>query len=63
MELVMEGQRKGEIKSEIEPGHLTIIIIGSLRMMVKKWQMGDETFNHKEAVTKLFGTIRNLISA
>lgn len=63
MELVREGQRKGEIKSGFEAGYLTIIIIGSLRMMVKKWQMGDESFNSKEAVTKLFGTIRNLISA
>jgi AcrR family transcriptional regulator len=63
MELVREGQRKGEIKSGFEAGYLTIIIIGSLRMMVKKWQMGDESFNHKEAVTKLFATIRNLISA
>jgi AcrR family transcriptional regulator len=62
MELVMEGQRRGEIKSGIEPGLLTIIIIGSLRMMVKKWQMGDDSFNNKEKVSSLFATIKTLIA-
>jgi hypothetical protein len=62
MELVMEGQRRGEIKPGFEPGHLTIIIIGSLRMMVKKWQMGDDSFNNKEKVSSLFATIKTLIA-
>ena len=53
IELVREGQLKGEIKSGFEPGYLAIIIIGSLRMMVKKWQMGDESFNNKQEVAKL----------
>ena len=59
--LVAEGQAKGEIKHEIESKYLTIVIIGSLRMMVKRWQMGDKSFNHREEVSHLFSTIRNLI--
>jgi len=61
MELVKEGQLKGEIKTGFEPGYLTIIIIGALRMMVKKWQIGDESFNNREEVDRLFGTIRGLV--
>lgn len=59
--IVAEGQAKGEIKSEIESKYLTLIILGSLRMMVKRWQMGDKSFNHSEEVSKLFNTIKQLI--
>lgn len=59
--IVAEGQAKGEIKSEIESKYLTLIILGSLRMMVKRWQMGDKSFNHSKEVNKLFNTIKNLI--
>jgi AcrR family transcriptional regulator len=59
--LVAEGQAKGVIKPEIESKYLTIIIIGSLRMMVKRWQMGDKSFNHSDEVNKLFSTIKALI--
>lgn len=59
--LVAEGQAKREIKADIESKYLTLIIIGSLRMLVKKWQMGDKTFNHGEEVSKLFNTIKTLI--
>jgi len=59
--IVAEGQARGEIKAEIESKYLTLIILGSLRMMVKRWQMGDKSFNHSEEVSKLFNTIKNLI--
>lgn len=59
--LVAEGQAKGEIKPDIESKYLTIIILGSLRLMVKRWQMGDKSFNHREEISHLFNTIRNLI--
>lgn len=61
--LVAEGQAKGEIKPDIESKYLTLIIIGSLRMMVKKWQMGDKSFNHREEVKNIFKTLEHLISA
>lgn len=60
--LVEEGQLKGEIKAEIESKYLTLIIIGSLRMLIKRWQMGDKTFNHKKEVNNFFNTIKSLIS-
>ena len=59
--LVVEGQAKGEIKPDIESKYLTLIIIGSLRMMVKKWQMGDKAFNHREEVENIFKTLEQLI--
>lgn len=59
--IVAEGQAKGEIKSDVESKYLTLIIIGALRMMVKRWQMGDKSFNHKREVSNLFNTIKEII--
>ena len=61
--IVAEGQAKGEIKSEVESKYLTLIIIGALRMMVKRWQMGDKSFKHKQEVRSLFGSIKQLIES
>jgi hypothetical protein len=59
--IVAEGQAKGEIRPDIESKYLTLIILGALRMMVKRWQMGDKSFNHVEEVSMLFNTIKALI--
>jgi len=59
--LVIEGQAKGEINPNFDSKYLTIIIIGSLRMMVKRWQMVDKSFNNRDEVKNLFSTIRKLI--
>ncbi|MDY0199714.1 MAG: TetR/AcrR family transcriptional regulator [Tenuifilaceae bacterium] len=59
--IVAEGQAKGEIRPDVESKYLTLIILGALRMMVKRWQMGDKSFNHSQEVSKLFDTIKSLI--
>lgn len=59
--LVAEGQAKGEINPNIESKYITLIILGSLRMMVKKWQMGDKTFNHRVEVQNIFNALEQLI--
>ncbi|MFA7137274.1 MAG: TetR/AcrR family transcriptional regulator [Bacteroidia bacterium] len=59
--MVEEGQAKGEIIASIESKYLTLIIMGSLRMMVKKWQMGDASFHQQKEMSSLFATLRKLI--
>lgn len=59
--LVAEGQAKEEINPNIESKYITLIILGSLRMMVKKWQMGDKSFNHKVEVENIFNALEQLI--
>ena len=59
--IVAEGQAKGEINSKIESKYITLTIIGSLRMMVKKWQMGDKSFNHRVEVENIFNALEQLI--
>lgn len=59
--IVVEGQAKGEIKTEVESKYLTVVILGSLRMMVKRWQMGGKSFNHSEEISNLLDTLKILI--
>ena len=60
--LVAEGQKSGDINKTIDPGYLTIIITGSLRMLVRKWQEGDKQFNQAVEVENLFGAIASMIA-
>jgi AcrR family transcriptional regulator len=60
--LVAEGQKSGDIDGDIDPGYLTIILTGSLRMLVRKWQEGDKQFNQAEEVENLFGAIARMIA-
>jgi len=61
--IVTEGQKSGDINSDIDPGYLTLIITGSLRMLVRKWQDGDIQFNQADEFGKLFSAITNMIAA
>lgn len=43
--IIAEGQANGEIRTDIDPKHLAILILGSLRLFVKKWQFSGYSFN------------------
>ncbi len=63
--LIREGQKKGEIRGDIEDKKLSIIILGSLRLTIKLWSQnsfqddlerkGEEL---KDAILKLIKEIR-----
>lgn len=61
--IVTDGQKTGDINSAINPGYITIIITGSLRILVRKWQEGDRQFNQPEEVRNLFSAIADMIVA
>lgn len=43
--MIKFGQQKGEIRNDIGPEQLAIIINGSVRMLVKQWKMSDYSFD------------------
>lgn len=59
--IVKEAQVKGEIRSDIEGDQVIIIIMGGLRLIVKKWRLSDHSFNIKTEGQKLWRTIIKLI--
>ena len=60
-EIVQEGQQNSEIRDDVEAGYLTVIIMGSLRLFVKKWQFTGYSFNIKTEGRKLLESIKRLL--
>ncbi len=64
LKLILEkGQKNGEIRPDIEAAHLSVIIMGSLRMFVKQWHMSDFRFNITEEGCGLINSIKVLLKS
>ena len=59
--IIISGQKNGEIRTDIEAKHLSVIIMGSLRLFVKKWQFSAYSYNLSKEGKRLFESIRLLI--
>lgn len=46
--IIESGQKNREIRNDIDASHLSVMIMGSLRMFVKQWHMSDYKFNITE---------------
>lgn len=60
--ILEDGQKKGEIRSDVDAGHLVILIMGSLRLFVKKWQYSGFSFNLETEGKKLVKSVILMIS-
>ncbi|NCC72169.1 MAG: TetR/AcrR family transcriptional regulator [Sphingobacteriia bacterium] len=60
--ILKEGQEKNEIRNDILPEHLVIIILGTLRLFVKKWQFEGCKTNICEEGEKLIHSIKLLLA-
>ena len=43
--LIQKGQQSGEIRSDINPETVSVMINGSIRMLVKQWKMAEYSFD------------------
>jgi AcrR family transcriptional regulator len=59
--IIVDGQKTGEIRSDIEANYLSTIIIGTLRLFVKKWQFSEFSYNLPREGKKLIESIKLLI--
>jgi len=60
--ILQQGQQKNEIRSDIDAEHLSIFIIGALRLFVKKWQFAKFTFDIQKEGKKLIQSVKLTIS-
>jgi hypothetical protein len=51
----------GEVRNDLEAGHIAIIIMGSLRLFVKQWQFSGYNFNIEKEGQKLINSVKLLI--
>ena len=60
-ELIEKGQKNNELRADIDSGATATIIMGSLRLCVKRWQMSDYNFDLKNEGNKLKNTILKIL--
>ncbi len=60
--IIEEGKQKGELDISIDTQQLTTIFMGSLRLLVKRWQMCNFDFNLKQEGEALFDTLNQLVN-
>jgi len=59
--IIETGQKNDEIRTDIEASHLSVMIMGSLRMFVKQWHMSNYDFNLIEKGSDFINSIKILI--
>jgi AcrR family transcriptional regulator len=60
--ILKEGQQNNEIRNDVEAEHLAIVIMGTLRLFVKKWQFSEFSFNIQEEGRKIIESIKLMIA-
>lgn len=60
--LIQKGQQKGEIRSDINPETVSIMINGSVRMLVKHWKMSGYSFDLIRKGEELIHSLKLLIT-
>lgn len=61
--IIEEGKQRGEINESLGTKQLTTIFMGSLRLLVKRWQMNGFSFDLSTEGEELFQTLNQLINA
>lgn len=62
IKIIKAGQEKGELRADVEAGHLAVVVMGTLRLFVKQWQMSNYAFNLTEKGSELSNTIKILVT-
>lgn len=60
--LIKKGQQGGEIRTDIDAGIISVMINGSLRMLVKQWRMSGYSYNLTSRGKKLIESCRLMLT-
>jgi len=60
--VIEEGQKNNEIRTDIEAEQLTLIIMGSLRLIIKKWTLSNYHFEIKDSGKELWQSVKKILS-
>lgn len=59
--VIQKGQQSGEIRGDIKPETLSVMVNGSIRMLVKQWKMADYSFDLIQRGADLISSFRVLL--
>ena len=60
-DIILEGQNKGEIRTDIDHKTLALIVIGSLRFRIKQWDLKDQHKNLKSEGNQLINGLKLIL--
>lgn len=58
--IIKSGQKSGEIRKDISASHLALILMGSFRTLVKRWEMSHYEFNLEKESKALLKSVEKL---
>ena len=61
-DIVKNGQASGEIRNDIPPEQIALMITGSLRLIVTNWRLSRHAFSLRKKGKEFLSTIRKLIT-
>ncbi len=59
--IITTGQENGELRNDIEAAHLSVVVMGTLRLFVKQWHMSNYAFDLTQKGDELSTSIKLLI--
>ena len=60
--IIKIGQQKGEIRKDQSYQNLALIIIGSLRLIVKRWDLNNYTFDLRKESNELLKSLKEILN-
>lgn len=61
LKLIARAQKDGIIRQDVNKKYLALLIVGSMRLLVKKWAMDNNKLNIVREGEKLFSEIEKLV--
>ncbi|PIE32574.1 hypothetical protein CSA56_14810 [candidate division KSB3 bacterium] len=60
-EIIGEGQMQGTIRSDLRQDHGALLILGSLRLMVRRWRLSNYAFDLKQESQQVWQSLSTLL--
>ena len=61
-EVIDEAQHNGEIRADLPKEHLTLMILGTLRLMVKRWRLTGYAFDLQQESRQVWNSLKTLLA-
>ncbi len=63
IQIINQGQKRGEIRKDVSGQHLVLIILGALRLLVTRWRLSHFTFDLAKEGAELWVSLEKMSSA
>ena len=62
VEIIGNAQQNGEIRQDIPQKHLALMLLGTLRLLVKRWRMSGYAFDLMRACEEMWESLRRIMA-